>query len=59
MNILLHSKAKFVLKNIILERMQQHKDTNKIILSNENLQNIQMEQMIQFGLHKSRGDVKT
>lgn len=39
--------------------MQQHKDTNKIILSNENLQNIQMEQMIQFGLHKSRGDVKT
>lgn len=38
--------------------MQQHKDTNKIIFGNENLHNIQMEQMVQFGLHKSKGEVK-
>lgn len=37
--------------------MEHHKDTNKITVSNKTLHNIQMERMIQFGLHKSKGDV--
>lgn len=39
--------------------MEHHKDTNKITVSNETLNNSQMERMVQFGLHKSKGDVRS